>query len=48
MQILLGKNWHQLPPQQVVQLLNSDLEFGLDKFEIARRQERFARNVIAT
>ncbi len=48
MQILLGKNWHQLPPQQVVQLLNSDPEFGLDKFEIARRQERFGRNVIAT
>jgi len=48
MQILLGKNWHQLPPQQVVQLLNSDSEFGLDKFEIARRQERFGRNVIAT
>jgi cation-transporting P-type ATPase F len=48
MQILLGKNWHQLPPKQVVQLLNADAEFGLDKFEIARRQERFGRNVIAT
>jgi len=48
MQILLGKNWHQLDAHQVVQLLNSDAEFGLDKFEIARRQERFGRNIIAT
>ena len=48
MQILLGKNWHQLPPKQVVRLLNSDDEFGLDKFEVNRRLERFGRNVITS
>ena len=46
MQILLGKNWHQLQAEQVVTLLNSDSEFGLDKFEIARRQNRFGKNKI--
>ena len=46
MQILLGRNWHQLPPQQVVHLLNSNAEFGLDHFEVSHRQERFGPNRI--
>lgn len=39
MQVLLGKHWHHLPLDQVVQLLETDPERGLDLFEIRRRQE---------
>ena len=44
MQIILGKNWYQLEHNQVVQLLNSDMDFGLDRFEVEHRQSRFGNN----
>ncbi|MCI0477832.1 MAG: HAD-IC family P-type ATPase, partial [Anaerolineales bacterium] len=46
MQTLLGKHWHHLPAVEVVELLDSDLEKGLDVFEIKHRHERFGRNVL--
>ena len=44
MQVLLGKHWHHLPENEVIQLLESDAEIGLDTFEIHHRQERFGSN----
>jgi cation-transporting ATPase F len=44
MQVLLAKHWHHLPTEEVVQLLETDLERGLDRFEIHHRQQRFGSN----
>lgn len=44
MQTLLGKHWHHLPIAEVADLLESDLENGLDLFEVKRRQEHFGPN----
>lgn len=44
MQVLLGKHWHQLPVDEVLQLLETNPEFGLDVFETRHRQERFGPN----
>lgn len=44
MQTLLGKHWHHLPGQEVVELLDSNEQAGLDLFEIKHRQERFGAN----
>lgn len=46
MQTLLEKHWHHLPASEVVELLNSHAEKGLDKFEVKHRQERFGKNVL--
>ena len=46
MQTLLGRHWHHLPATEVVELLDSDVEKGLDVFEIKHRHERFGRNVL--
>ena len=43
---LLGKQWHHLPEQEVIELLDSDAQHGLDVFEIKHRQERFGRNLL--
>ena len=47
MQILLEKSWHQLPAEKVVEFLDVDPDFGLDKFESAHRQKDFGRNILA-
>jgi cation-transporting P-type ATPase F len=44
MQTLLGKQWHHLPAGQLSELLDTDLEKGLDTFEVQHRQERFGPN----
>lgn len=46
MQTLMGRHWHHLPPAEVLDLLESDPERGLDTFEIRHRQERFGPNVL--
>jgi Ca2+-transporting ATPase len=46
MQTLLGRHWHHLPAEEVVQLMETDLECGLDLFEVKHRQERFGPNVL--
>ena len=45
---LIGKHWHYLPANEVVDLLESDRERGLDLFEINHRRERFGYNVLTT
>ncbi len=46
MDTLLSKHWHYLPADEVLDLLESDREDGLDIFEIEHRQKRFRPNVI--
>ncbi len=46
LQSLLGKHWHHLPAEEVIDLLDTDQQKGLDIFEIKHRQERFGRNVL--
>lgn len=46
MQVLLGKHWHHLPVNEVVELLESNVPGGLDIFEVKHRQERFGHNVL--
>ncbi len=43
---LLGKHWHHLPVDEVLDLLDTNLQQGLDVFEIKHRQERFGLNVL--
>lgn len=44
MQVLLGKHWHHLPEREVIKLLETDADIGLDLFETRHRQERFGPN----
>jgi Ca2+-transporting ATPase len=44
MQTLIGRHWHHLPAAEAVTLLDSNLERGLDQFELQHRQEHFGRN----
>ncbi len=44
MNSLLGKHWHHLPAEEVLDLLDSDVRQGLDLFEVKLRQERFGLN----
>jgi cation-transporting ATPase F len=46
MQVQLGKHWHHLPVDEVVELLETNLDLGLDLFDTKHRQERFGRNVL--
>ncbi len=46
MQQLLSQHWHHLPPAEVEQLLGTDVERGLDRFEIQHRQARFGPNAL--
>ncbi|WP_028578129.1 cation-transporting P-type ATPase [Desulfomicrobium escambiense] len=44
MESFLGKLWHHLPPGEAAELLQTDLEKGLDSFEVKRRAEHFGPN----
>jgi len=46
MNTLLGKHWHHLPVSEVLDLLDSDIQQGLDVFEIKHRQDQFGFNVL--
>ncbi|MBN1134953.1 MAG: cation-transporting P-type ATPase [Anaerolineae bacterium] len=46
MQVLLAKHWHHLPINEVVAVLETDLDRGLDLFDIKHRQERFGPNIL--
>ena len=46
MQTLLAKHWHHLPLDEVVAVLETDVDRGLDLFDIKHRQERFGSNVL--
>jgi cation-transporting P-type ATPase F len=44
LQSLLGRHWHHLHVGEVGQLLETNLETGLDLFEVKHRQEQFGPN----
>ncbi len=46
MQAMLSRHWHHMPAGEVIDLLETDPEKGLDTFEVGHRQERFGRNVL--
>jgi len=46
MQTLLGKHWHHLPVGEVITLLESNLQSGLDVFEVKHRQEHCSGEVV--
>ena len=46
MDTLISKHWHHLPADEVIDLLDSDQEKGLDLFEVDNRQKQFGPNVI--
>lgn len=46
MDALIAKHWHHLPADEVIDLLDSDKEKGLDLFEVDNRQKEFGPNVI--
>ncbi|HDH52935.1 MAG TPA: cation-transporting P-type ATPase, partial [Nitrospirae bacterium] len=46
MDTLIERHWHHLPEDEVLDLLESDRENGLDIFEVEHRQKRFGPNVI--
>jgi Ca2+-transporting ATPase len=43
---LIGRHWHSISSQEVARFLESDIELGLDQFEVRRRQEHFGPNRI--
>ena len=44
MQNLLSHHWHHLPATEVVQLLETNNESGLDRFALSHRQAEFGPN----
>jgi len=43
---LIAQHWHHLPIAEVVELLEGDLERGLDRFAVEHRREAFGANTI--
>ncbi len=48
METIFSRHWHHLPESEVVELLDTNLESGLDLFAIEDRQERFGANSITS
>ncbi len=46
MEDLIGRHWHHLPEEEVVDLLGGDVRRGLDLFEVERRRRHFGPNVL--
>ncbi|QGQ22018.1 cation-transporting P-type ATPase [Gimesia benthica] len=46
MEILFEKHLHQLDAEEIITLLDSDPQKGLDRFEVESRRERFGPNAI--
>ena len=46
MQTTLGKHWHQLPDIEVLVLLETDRDHGLDSSEVTHRRQQFGANVL--
>lgn len=47
MEGLIAKHWHHLPATEVLDLLETDLNKGLDTFEIKHRQKYFGPNSLS-
>lgn len=47
MESIIGKHWHHLPTEEVLDLLGTQADKGLDLFEIQSRQEHFGPNLLS-
>ncbi len=47
METLVAQHWHHLPVGEVVDLLGTDPEKGLDLFEVQHRRDRFGPNQVS-
>ncbi|HPJ94634.1 MAG TPA: cation-transporting P-type ATPase [Deltaproteobacteria bacterium] len=48
MERLISKHWHHMPVEEVLDLLETDQDKGLDLLDINHRRERFGKNVLTT
>ncbi|NLC70326.1 MAG: HAD-IC family P-type ATPase [Desulfuromonadaceae bacterium] len=48
MESLLSKHWHSITTEQVTEILQTDLNKGLDIFEVEHRRKRFGANIHST
>ncbi|PCI21842.1 MAG: carbonate dehydratase [Piscirickettsiaceae bacterium] len=48
LQALLDKHWHHLPIDEVVELFDTDVEKGLDLFEVQSRTKAFGANELTS
>jgi Ca2+-transporting ATPase len=48
MESLLSRYWHSIPPEQVAEILQTDLDKGLDIFAVEHRRKRFGANRLNT
>jgi cation-transporting P-type ATPase F len=46
MKPLLEKHWHHLPQEELLDLLDTNLDKGLDQFEVEHRQQNFGPNTL--
>ncbi len=46
MKSLLEKHWHHLPQEEVLDLLDTNPDKGLDRFETEERQQNFGSNAL--
>ena len=46
METLIGRHWHHLPAEEVVDLLDGNSKKGLDQFDVKHLQETFGPNAI--
>ncbi|MFH1283316.1 MAG: HAD-IC family P-type ATPase [bacterium] len=44
MELLLSRHWHELPQNELLKLLETNIERGLSEFEVKHRQERVGPN----
>ncbi|HNQ91006.1 MAG TPA: HAD-IC family P-type ATPase [Verrucomicrobiota bacterium] len=44
---LLGRHWHHMPAGEVIQVLETNSELGLDRFALSHRQAEFGPNQLA-
>ncbi len=47
METILSRHWHNLPASEILELVETNLESGLDLFAVENRQERFGPNRIS-
>ncbi len=45
---VVGMNWHHLPAEEVLDLMEVDPETGLDVFEVKHRQDKYGPNELTT
>jgi Ca2+-transporting ATPase len=46
MDTIIGRHWHHLSNDEVLDLMDTNIQQGLDIFEIKHRQDRFGFNVL--